>query len=162
MTDGNFDRAPIPPGMEETRKALSDIEVSDFAQAYAELPVQNRDSEVGVRSKNDVDEEANEALDYLKKKHKAEINRLNSDNRQRNWFFNFVLLITLIPVLVASYAMSCYVRNGGDSEAIYVGFFASVVVEVIGLSLVIANYLFPKHGSIDPRNGDHSKTNTED
>lgn len=119
-----------------------------FADQFDSAASESGSSGVGEVSDEDNDSEAVEALEHLKKQHKAEIDRLEADNKQRQWFFVFVLVITAVPVCIASAAMMVYVCRGGDSEAVYVGYFASVVVEVIGLSVVIANYLFPRNGSI--------------
>lgn len=113
-----------------------------------ESEVTGTGKQLSTPSDDDNDEEAVEALEYLKRRHKVEIDRLQADNKQRNRFFYFVLLVTAMPVIVASIAMGHYVWCGGESEAIYIGYFASVVVEVIGLSVVIANYLFPRNGSL--------------
>ena len=129
------------------RKVLEQFQTSLDAQAQADLYTSETaepGKELGAVSDDDNDEEAVEALAHLKKKHKAEIDRLESDNKQRKWFFNFVIAMTAIPVVVASIAMGKYVWDGGSSDAVYIGYFASVVVEVIGLSAVIANYLSPE------------------
>lgn len=136
---------------EELRKALESLEPSSAARHFADMygsELSGAGKQLSEPSDDDNDEEAVEALNYLKQRHKAEIDRLEADNGQRKWFFRFVLFVTALPVIVASVAMTKYVWTGGNSEAIYIGYFTSVVVEVIGLSIVIANYLFPRNGSL--------------
>lgn len=145
------DTSPNDYSRKQLRRTLELLQPSYDARRFADM-VSSDGSEarkqLSTPSDDDNDEEAVEALDYLKRRHKVEIDRLQADNKQRNWFFYFVILVTALPVIVASIAMGLYVLNGGTSEAIYIGYFASVVVEVIGLSIVIANYLFPRNGSL--------------
>ena len=146
------DTSPNDYSRKQLRRTLELLQPSYDARRFADM-VSSDGSEarkqLSTPSDDDNDEEAVEALDYLKRRHKVEIDRLQADNKQRNWFFYFVILVTALPVIVASIAMGLYVLNGGGtSEAIYIGYFASVVVEVIGLSIVIANYLFPRNGSL--------------
>lgn len=91
---------------------------------------------------------AQEALNHVRKRRDAEIDRLNADNRRRTSFFWFVLIVTAFPVLVASGVMIRIAVDGQVSDPVLIAFFASVVVEVIGLSIIVANYLFPKNGSL--------------
>lgn len=145
------DTSPNDYSRKQLRRTLELLQPSYDARRFVDM-VSSDGSEarkqLSTPSDDDNDEEAVEALDYLKRRHKVEIDRLQADNKQRNWFFYFVILVTALPVIVASIAMGLYVLNGGTSEAIYIGYFASVVVEVIGLSIVIANYLFPRNGSL--------------
>lgn len=124
---------------------LFGMSASDRASERLDLP---SSSSAGQQDDDDVSDAADEALDYLRKRHEAEIERLKTDNKQRKWFFKFVLGITGIPVLVASLALVRVAWDGEVSDTVLVSFFASVVVQVIGLSIIVANYLFPKTGSI--------------
>lgn len=74
---------------------------------------------VGKQGDGDVSSDADDTLDYIKKRRAAEIARLEEDNKQRKWFFRFVLAVTAVPVIVASSAMIAYVFGEGDSEAVY-------------------------------------------
>lgn len=94
------------------------------------------------------DPESAEELGYVTKKHCVEIERLEADNKRRNSFFRFVLSTTGIPMLVASGALITYICAGGRSDSVLIGYFASVVAQSIGLSALVANYLFPRSGSI--------------
>ena len=113
-------------------------------------PDSHEGAEVGKRGDGDVSKAADDALKYMNERRAAEIARLKMDNEQREKFFKFVLLITGIPVLVAAGALVRVVWDGDVGDSVLIGFFASVVVEVIGLSIIVANYLFPKTGSVPP------------
>ena len=124
------------------------LEGLNTSGARQDEPDATDEDKVGKQGDGDVSSDADDTLDYIKKRRAAEITRLEEDNKQRKWFFRFVLAVTAVPVIVASLAMIAYVFGEGNSEAVYIGYFTSVVVEVIGLSIVIANYLFPRNGSI--------------
>lgn len=92
---------------------------------------------------------ADKAESYWDKRREAEIDRIKGDNKQRRHFFVFVMAATGIPVTTASWVMYKLVDSGLAHDSVVIAFFASVVAEVIGLSVILANYLFPKNGSLN-------------
>lgn len=110
------DTSPNDYSRKQLRRTLELLQPSYDARRFADM-VSSDGSEarkqLSTPSDDDNDEEAVEALDYLKRRHKVEIDRLQADNKQRNWFFYFVILVTALPVIVASIAMGLYVLNGG-------------------------------------------------
>lgn len=98
-------------------------------------------------------EDVKSTLNYLNERRKAEIARLNGDNDRRKSFFNFVMLVTGLPIVMASAVMGRIAWDGDVSDSVLIAFFASVVVEVIGLAIIVANYLFPKDGSLKENAG---------
>ncbi|CAB0628624.1 hypothetical protein CIP107562_00213 [Corynebacterium diphtheriae] len=97
-----------------------------------------RQQEIGVTNTAKSIEEALVHRENLHNKQIAEA------NEQRKRFLNFVMVIAGAPILASSAGFSFLTWQGKVTDAIAVAFFASVVVEVIGLALVLANYLFPK------------------
>lgn len=114
------DTSPNDYSRKQLRRTLELLQPSYDARRFADM-VSSDGSEarkqLSTPSDDDNDEEAVEALDYLKRRHKVEIDRLQADNKQRNWFFYFVILVTALPVIVASIAMGLYVLNGGDKRS---------------------------------------------
>jgi len=90
---------------------------------------------------------------HLEKRRTAEIDRLETDNKQRKAFFRFMLLVALVPVIVASGVMVRLSWDGNVGDPVVIAFFVSVVVEVLGLAVIVANYLFPKRGSLPDEKG---------
>lgn len=91
---------------------------------------------------------ADNARKHLDERRKAEIDRLETDNKQRKAFFRFMLFVAAVPVAVSSGVMVRLSWDGDVGDSVVIAFFVSVVVEVLGLAVIVANYLFPKRGSL--------------
>lgn len=91
---------------------------------------------------------------------KLENDEYDSANKHRKIFLWFAVVVTSIPIAASSFGFVWMVitRQMENSSGIAIAYFSSVVVEVIGLMLVLANYLFPKGGGTPGlTNGDAPK-----
>ncbi|CAB0830422.1 hypothetical protein FRC0316_00127 [Corynebacterium diphtheriae] len=93
---------------------------------------------------NDASDAAKRMKEALVEREKLRNQQFEEANKQRKHFFIFVMAIVAVPTVAASLGFFILVLQAKVTDAIAVAFFASVVAEVIGLALVLANYLFPK------------------
>lgn len=70
-------------------------------------------------------------------------------NKLRKRFFTFVMRTVATTLIATAVIMAAYVVSqwGKIEAAVMVAFFSAVVVQVIGLALIIARYLFAPRGN---------------
>lgn len=97
--------------------------------------------------------DAEKKKSYLDQVRAARIAQLDADRDLQQKFFKFAAKLISVPVWVASGGFAWMVITGEMNQVIASAFFGSVVIEVIGLSLVLGKYLYPEGGKkpIDPK-----------
>lgn len=106
----------------------------------------------------DVTSEAKNHEKEVLRRAKLENDEYEAANKHRKIFLWFAVAVTSVPVVAASAGFMWMVVTREMTDGMAIAFFASVVVEVIGLVLVLANYLFPKGGGTPGlTNGDKPK-----
>lgn len=96
--------------------------------------------------------------DQVIRRAELENDEYESANKHRKIFLWFAVAITGLPIVASSVGFFWMVAANRMTDAVAIAYFTSVVVEVIGLVLVLANYLFPKGGGTPGlANGDAPK-----
>lgn len=106
-----------------------------------------------ISTDNDVGRDAMSEEKYLEEMRDAEVRQKKLNRAMQRTFFAFALLLVGVPVLVAAMGFVWMVVQDRMTDAIAAAFFASVVGEVIGLSMILGKHLFPENGL----NGDATK-----
>lgn len=152
--EDEFDDIPPPPEYPESWDVLDDADLEWIEEATISLagltPERKEISQTSAENlKIDVPRsiDADNREKQITRLREARVLREEADNSRRTKFFWFAIVIAGLPVLVATITMLTLLFTGEATPAVSIAFFASVVVEVIGIATIIARYLFPSGGS---------------
>lgn len=152
--DDDFDDVPPPPDYPESWDILDedDLEWIEIAASgppgfTPERQAISQSSAEDLKTDVQISSDAEHREEQITRLREARVLREEDDNKRRNLFFQFALIIVGIPVAVASISMFKLAIFGDPDTNVVIAFFASVVVEVIGISAIIARYLFPSGGN---------------
>lgn len=152
--DDDFDDVPPPPDYPESWDVLDEDDLEWIEIAASAPPGLTPDRQAISQSSADdlktdvqISSDAENREKQITRLREARVRLEEDDNRRRNRFFHFALFIVGIPVAVASVSMLKLTIFDTPDANVVIAFFASVVVEVIGISAIIARYLFPSGGN---------------
>lgn len=144
------DRPPLPEEPPEDFWDSMDEEDEAFLEENFSAPPHTwfpTEIELGDPDPN-VTEAARELEDEVTRRQKLENDQLEQANGQRAVFLRFTITAAAVPIIASSLCFIWLVitADSKDMTIIAPAFFASVVAEVIGMSIILAKYLFPAQG----------------
>lgn len=94
----------------------------------------------------DVEDDALTEKKFLAQSRREEIEQRKFNRKMQGRFFVFAVLLVSVPVVISAIGFTWLIVTDRMTDTIAAAFFASVVGEVIGLSMILGKYLFPENG----------------
>lgn len=150
----DWDDAPLPDEPESLSPywdMLDDIPPISYsgAQAGGDEPDPGSAPAAAAATNENVGEDAMSEESFLGKSRAEEIAQKKLNRFMQRFFFWFTIVLVSVPVVVSSVGFTWLLVLDRMTDTIATAFFASVVGEVIGLSIIIGKYLFPNNGGVE-------------
>lgn len=152
--DPDWADAPLPPEPTDLSpywEMLNEIPPISYsgAEPPGDEPDPGRAPATAAATNENVGEDAMSEAKYLSEKRTAEIARKKLNRVMQQLFFWFTIVLVSVPVVVSATGFIWLTVTDRMTDTIAAAFFASVVGEVIGLSVIIGKYLFPNNGGAE-------------